>query len=118
MATQRRKSSIQKRRRSMKHKYMKKTRGGVFGSLFKKAGDPDETPNAAEAAPKKEGFLDKILPKGESSEAAPAAEEAAPEAAPAAAPAPAAAAAAAAAAAPAATPAAAPSPKQTPAAAQ
>lgn len=41
MATQRRKSSIQKRRSSMKRKYMKnrKVKGGLFGFFGKKAGE-------------------------------------------------------------------------------
>lgn len=57
MATQRRKSSVQKRRSSMKRKYMKsrKLRGGLFGIFGKKAGNDD----AAEPEPKeeKEGIM-------------------------------------------------------------
>tara|TARA_B100000927_G_C16381683_1_gene435682 strand:+ start:318 stop:734 length:417 start_codon:yes stop_codon:yes gene_type:complete len=56
MATQRRKSSVQKRRSSMKRKYMKsrKVKGGLFGFLGKKAGDGDD---AAPAPEKEEGVL-------------------------------------------------------------
>ena len=79
MATQRRKSSVQKRRSSMKRKYMKsrKLRGGLFGIFGKKAGEGDVTDAEPQEEVKKDegmlkGVMDtvtNILPDGDAEEA-------------------------------------------------